>query len=129
MAQILILEDEAGYQTLLTEILTEHGHQPVSAFSAPEAQTLLQDTQFDLYLIDNRMEGLTGLEFLQQRRAQGDQTPVIIMTAYAEVPVVVEAMRQSAFDFLVKPFHIEDVAPLVERGLKSDRSPSGSPAR
>jgi len=124
MAHILVLEDEEGFQHLLREILTEARHQATPARSGAEALDLIRQQRFDLFLIDNRMPGITGLEFLKQLRASGDQTPAIIMTAYAEVPVVVEAMRQGAFDFLVKPFRIEALLPLVERGLQQAASPS-----
>jgi len=123
MGRILVLEDEAGFQTLLADILGEAGHQVTSALSGAEALALVQNQPFDLLLIDNRLPGLSGLEFLERFRAAGQQTPVIIMTAYAEVPVVVEAMHLGAVDFLVKPFGIETILPLVERCLRPRAAP------
>jgi len=103
--------------------LGEAGHQVTSALSGAEALALVQNQPFDLLLIDNRLPGLSGLEFLERFRAAGQQTPVIIMTAYAEVPVVVEAMHLGAVDFLVKPFGIETILPLVERCLRPRAAP------
>ena len=123
MSRILVLEDETGFQTLLADILSEAGHQVTPALSGAEALALVQNQQFDLLLIDNRMPGLSGLEFLERFRTAGWQTPVIIMTAYAEVPVVVEAMHLGAVDFLVKPFGIETILPLVERCLRPRAAP------
>ncbi len=117
MSRILILEDEAGFQLLLTEILTRAGYQVVSARSGLEALKLVSNQKVDLLMIDNRMPGMTGLEFLKLLRAADDWSPVIVMTAYADIPVVVESMRMGALDFLVKPFDIETVVPLVERCL------------
>ncbi len=117
MSRILILEDEAGFQLLLTEILTRAGYQVVSARSGLEALKLVANQKVDLLMIDNRMPGMTGLEFLKLLRAADDWSPVIVMTAYADVPVVVESMRLGALDFLVKPFEIETVVPLVEHCL------------
>ena len=128
MGHILVLEDEAGFQTLLTDILGEAGHQVTSALSGAEALALVQNQPFDLLLIDNRLPGLSGLEFLERFRAAGKQTPVIIMTAYAEVPVVVEAMHLGAVDFLVKPFGIETILPLVERCLRPRPAPQAPDA-
>lgn len=123
MSRILILEDEAGFQTLMTEILTQAGHQVVSTAAGQDALGLIGAQPVDLIFIDNRMPGMTGLEFLQNLRQMGHETPVIMMTAYADVPVVVQAMRLGAVDFLVKPFRIEAVLPLVERHLQTALPP------
>ncbi len=119
MSRVLVLEDEVGFQTLLGEVLGEAGHSVTAALSAAEAQALVKQQTFDLLLIDNRMAGQSGLEFLKQFREAGQQAPVIVMTAFADVPVVVEAMRLGAVDFLVKPFSIDSVLPLVERCLRT----------
>lgn len=119
MSQILVLEDELGFQALLSEVLGGAGHSVTQAQSAVEALNLARTQAFDLLLIDNRMPGLSGLEFLKLFRADGHEAPVIVMTAYAEVPVVVEAMRLGVVDFLVKPFSIDDLLPLVERSLRA----------
>ena len=123
MHRILILEDEVGFQLLLTEILTRAGYQVVSAHSGLEALQYVANQKVDLLIIDNRMPGMTGLEFLKLLRAAEDWSPVIVMTAYADVPVVVESMRLGALDFLVKPFDIETVVPLVEHCLQKPVSP------
>jgi two-component system response regulator AtoC len=120
VSAILILEDEEGFQTLLTEILSHAGYQVTSARSGAEALEIVQRQAFDLLLLDNRLPGITGLEFLKQFREAGYHTPVIIMTAYADAPLVVQAMRLGAVDFLVKPFRIETVLPLIERCLQQD---------
>jgi DNA-binding NtrC family response regulator len=117
MSRILVLEDEAGFQLLMTEILTRAGHQVVSAQSGLKALEIVAHQKVDLLIIDNRMPGMSGLDFLKLLRATDDWSPVIVMTAYADVPVVVESMRLGALDFLVKPFQIESVIPLVEHCL------------
>jgi DNA-binding NtrC family response regulator len=119
---ILVLEDEAGFRTLLAEVLASAGHLVQLAPSAAEAWPLIQQHDFDVLLLDYRLPGTSGLEFLQQFRAAGRETPVIIMTAYADVPVVVEAMRLGAIDFLVKPFQIDALLPLVDRCMQLQAS-------
>ena len=117
MSRVLVLEDELGFQTLLTEVLGGAGHEVVSAQSGAVALDLAAERPFDLLLVDNRMPGISGLEFLKRFRAIDPHAPVIIMTAYADVPVVVEAMRLGVIDFLVKPFSLDSLLPLVERSL------------
>lgn len=117
MSHLLILEDEDGFQSLLAEVLGEAGHTVVAAGSGLEGLRHVAEQPFDLLLIDNHMPGLSGLEFLERFRAAGHDAPVIMMTAFAELPVVVDAMRLSAVDFLIKPFGLEALLPLVERSL------------
>ncbi len=126
MSRVLVLEDELGFQTLLTEVLGGAGHEVVSAQSGAVALDLAAERPFDLLLVDNRMPGISGLEFLKRFRAIDPHAPVIIMTAYADVPVVVEAMRLGVIDFLVKPFSLDSLLPLVERSLRAAARPNPS---
>lgn len=125
MSRVLVLEDEAGFQALLSEVLGGAGHEVMCAASGAEALKLVAANTFDLLLLDYRLPGETGLEFLENFRMAGQMTPVIIMTAFAEVPVVVEAMRLGAVDFLVKPFSLDTLLPLVERSLRN--APAAGP--
>ena len=117
MSQLLILEDEDGFQRLLSEVLGQAGHTVAAARSAAEALRCVAEQSLDLLLVDNHLPGPSGLEFLDRFRAAGHQAPVIMMTAHADVPVVVGAMRLGAVDFLIKPFGLEALLPLVERCL------------
>jgi DNA-binding NtrC family response regulator len=117
VSRILVLEDEPGFQALLGEVLGGAGHEVLPARSGEEALALAANQTFDLLLVDYRMPGMSGLDFLKRFRDLGQPAPVIVMTAYADVPVVVEAMRLGAVDFLVKPFGLDSLLPLVERCL------------
>ena len=117
MSTLLLLEDEDGFQSLLSTVLGQAGHTVVAARSGAEGLQRVAEQTFDLLLLDHHLPGGTGLEFLQRFRAAGHQAPVILMTAFAEVPVVVGAMRLGAVDFLTKPFGLETLLPLVERSL------------
>jgi DNA-binding NtrC family response regulator len=126
--RILVLDDERGFQLLLSEILTKAGYHVECAGSAEEALKLTAAQKMDLLFIDNRMPGMSGLEFLRLLRSTNDWTPAIIMTAYADMPVVVDSIRLGARDFLIKPFQIETVIPLVEQCLDtSAQIPEPSP--
>ena len=128
MSRILVLEDDAGFRAMLSEVLTEAGYQAVLAQSGAEAMEQIKSQPFDLLLVDNRMPGISGFEFLQWARTTGYETPVIIMTAYADVPAVVSSMRLGAMDFLTKPFSpIHSLLPVVERCLKASPRASAGP--
>ncbi len=118
MSHVLVLEDELGFQALLGEVLGQAGHTVVAAHTAAEALVRVAERAFDLLLIDQRLPGLTGLEFLDCYRSAGHQAPVIVMTSHAELPVVVGALRLGAVDFLIKPFGLEALLPLVEHCLR-----------
>ena len=118
MSGVLILEDEDGFQALLAEVLGHAGHTVVGARTGDEGLLRVAEQSFDLLLVDNHMPGLAGLAFLELYRAAGHQAPVIVMTAFADVPVVVGAMRLGAVDFLIKPFGIDTLLPLVDRCLR-----------
>ena len=119
MSRLLVLEDEAGFQNLLRDVLAGAGHDVVSAQTGLEALGLAADSPFDLLLVDNRMPGITGLEFVKRFREMDPRAPVIMMTAYADVEVVVAAMRLGVNDFLVKPFDLRTLLPMMERLLRS----------
>jgi len=128
MSRILVLEDDNGFRAVLSEVLTDAGYQAVLAQSGAEAIEQVKSQPFDLLLIDNRMPGISGFEFLQWVRTAGYQTPVIIMTAYADVPAVVSSMRLGAMDFLTKPFSpIHSLLPVVERCLAVSPRASAGP--
>ena len=117
MSHLLILEDEDGFQSLLADVLGAAGHTVVAAHTGDEGLDRVAEQPFDLLLVDNHMPGLTGVEFLQRFPAAGHLAPVIVMTAFPDLPVVVDAMRLSAVDFLIKPFNLDAVLPLVETCL------------
>jgi DNA-binding NtrC family response regulator len=118
MGQLLLLEDEDGFLALLADALGNAGHTVVAARSGTEGLRHVAEGAFDLLLVDHRLQGVSGLEFLELFRAGGGRAPVIMMTAFADVALVVEAMRLNAVDFLIKPFGLETLLPLVQRCLR-----------
>jgi DNA-binding NtrC family response regulator len=126
MAAILVVEDEPGFQLLLAEALGGAGYEVVPAETCEAGLRLAVERAFDLVLIDYRMPGMSGIDFLRQYRVNQPHTPAVVMTGFAEVPVVVEAMRLGALDFLVKPISIRTLVPVVERWLRP--GPPTSPA-
>lgn len=121
MASILIVDDEKNIRTHLTTYVRSLGHTVEAAADASGALERLAGTAFDVVLSDVRMAGTDGLALLRQVRSRWPEVVVVLMTAYATVPQAVEAMRAGAYDYLVKPFALDQVELLLNRVLEVQR--------
>jgi DNA-binding NtrC family response regulator len=119
--RLLLVEDDPAVRRSLSETLSEEGHEVRSAASAEEALARLQDDSPELILSDIRMPGLDGIELLKRVQQVTDGVDVILMTAFDDMPTVVRAMREGAFDFLVKPLELQELRAVLDRVL-ADRS-------
>jgi NtrC-family two-component system response regulator AlgB len=118
MAAILVVDDERNIRTHLATYLRSLGHHVDEAGSADDALAALGRRTYDLVLSDVRMPGSDGLMLLAAVLAQQPEVVVVLMTAYATVPQAVEAMRAGAYDYLMKPFALEQVEHVVRRALE-----------
>jgi len=118
---ILVVDDEGLARHSLVELLQEEGYQVHEATDGTTALNLLGEIDFDLILSDIKMPGADGIAVLKKARETHPQTMVILMTAYASVDTVVEALRLGAQDYLLKPLLLEDVLNKVRRSLEYKR--------
>ena len=116
--RIMVVDDEAAMRESLAGWLTKEGYQTVTAGSGPEALSLQKDCPSDLWLVDIKMPGMDGLELLQKVKIDWPQILVIMITAYGSIESAVEAMKQGASDYLLKPFDPEHMLLIVEKLLK-----------
>jgi len=117
MAQILIVDDEEKIRILLDMILSSAGHQTAQADNGLSALELLEKAPIDLVVSDVCMDEMDGFTLLEQIRLRELGCPVIFITAFANLESAIEALRLGAADYLVKPFHEEEVVLAVERAL------------
>ena len=96
--KILIVDDEAGMQRLLSRVLGRQGYAAVPVGSASEAMQLIAADSFDLVVTDIQMPEKNGLELLRDIKAFDPSLPIIVMTAYGTVESAVEALRNGAYD-------------------------------
>ena len=118
---ILLADDEEGILKTLGRALREDGHAVATTASASEAARLLGDGSFDVFVVDHRMPGRTGLEIIRDLAAavpEADRPQVIMMTAHATVENAIEAMKLGAYDYLQKPFEVEELLVVVRRALE-----------
>jgi len=122
MSQILIVDDESSVLFMLREVLEERGHEVLSAQSALEAVALsdqgkLEDVE--LTLTDFAMPGLDGLGLLSALKRQHPELPVVLLTARGSERLAARAIKEGAFDYLPKPFELEELEAVVARGLEA----------
>jgi DNA-binding NtrC family response regulator len=102
-ARILLTDDESGIRRALREILEFEGYQIMEASSGEDAINMLKEFPIDLMFLDVKMQGMDGLEVLQQIRESGYNFPVIMLTGHGNIDTAVQSTRLGAFDFLQKP--------------------------
>ncbi|HUK37439.1 MAG TPA: sigma-54 dependent transcriptional regulator [Vicinamibacterales bacterium] len=121
MGRILIADDHDAIRRGLVRGLTEAGHEVEEASNGNQAIERLHDNYFDVVLSDLKMGGSDGMDVLRTTRALHPTTAVILMTAFGTVNTAVEAMKIGAFDYVQKPFEIEEMEVKIEKALEVKR--------
>jgi DNA-binding NtrC family response regulator len=124
VAGILIADDEPAVRLALGKALERLGHRVSACGDGGEAMAALDQGPFELVMTDLRMPIADGLAVLRKVRGVSAATPVIILTAHAAISDCVEAMREGAFNFLVKPFHLTELEAVVTEALATRASPA-----
>ena len=120
-ASILVADDDAVARDLLVEVLTREGYRVRAAAGGAEAIRAAESEVFDVALIDLRMPDVDGLAVLARIRALDPAPPVFILTAFAAIETTIEAIRQGAYDYLSKPFRVDEIKLAVRRVLETER--------
>jgi NtrC-family two-component system response regulator AlgB len=115
MATVLIVDDEKNIRSHLATYLRGLGHRAETAADAAEALRFLDGAEADVVFADVRMPGMDGVELLREVRRRRPESAVVLMTAYATVRGAVQAMREGASDYLVKPFDLDEAGLLLDR--------------
>src|SRR6266478_6660782 len=118
MSHLLIVDDEEAVCWALKKALAKLGHQVAVAASAEEAFRLVAKQVPDAIILDVRLPGLDGLSALGQLKDLSDDAPVIVVTAFGNLSTAVRAVEGGAFDYLAKPFDLDQALDTVARALK-----------
>ncbi len=115
--RILIVDDEKAARKSLNDILKLEGYRVTAVASGEEAVEALEKDEFDLMLLDLKMPGMDGLEVLIKATEIAPDTLVILLTAHGSLESSIEALRQGAHDYILKPAAPNDIVASVERGI------------
>jgi two-component system, NtrC family, response regulator AtoC len=121
MGRILVADDHDSLRRGIVRALTEAGHDVDESPNGTAALERLHEAQYDVVLSDLKMGGSDGMDVLRTARALQPTTAVILMTAFGTVHTAVEAMKIGAFDYVQKPFEIEEMEVKIEKALEHRR--------
>jgi DNA-binding NtrC family response regulator len=119
-ARVLVVEDSPAVRKLIAAVL-QRGFDVETAEDSAAARGLLESSPFDVVLTDIRMPDASGFEVLRVARARAPRAAVVMMTAYANVPDAVAAMRLGAFDYVAKPLEADEISLVVARAAEHAR--------
>ena len=115
--KILVVDDEKTLRHFLRLNLQEHGYHVTESANGKTALRLIDHNNFDVALVDLNLTDMNGLEIMRYLRKNSPKTSVIILTAYASVDSAVEALRQGAQDYLLKPCQTSELLASVADGI------------
>ena len=117
MARILLVDDEPSILSVLCTILQAENYEVVPAADGQKAIELIENEEFDLVISDIRMTPINGLEILKTVHKECPQTSTLMLTAYGSVETAIEALKLGAFDYVTKPFKVDELLITVQRAL------------
>ena len=116
--RILVVDDDLAILELLSALLQLHGYTVSVAASGAAALDQVSGVEFGVVLLDVRMPGMSGTDVLERLGAHSPDTAVVMVTATKDVDQAVQAMKQGAYDVILKPFHKDDVLMRIERAIE-----------
>ncbi len=115
--RILIVDDEADIRQVVTLVLQDAGYVVNSADSTESARILLKKEHYDAVVTDVKMPGEDGISLLTMIHQEYPETPVVLMTAYAQLQMAIDAIKNGAFDFIQKPFDMDLLRSVVDKAV------------
>jgi two-component system, NtrC family, nitrogen regulation response regulator NtrX len=121
MGRVLVVDDEEGLRSLLSNILTDEGHTVLTAEDGEAGLRLFERERFDLAVLDVWLPEKGGIDVLEEIKSDGNDVPVIMISGHGTIDLAVKAVKLGAFDFLQKPLSIERVVTVVRNALEIRR--------
>jgi DNA-binding NtrC family response regulator len=117
-AKILIVDDELIMRESLAGWLQRDGHTVDTAPSGEAALEKSKEVRFDIMLVDIKMEGMSGLDVLQHVKENDPDVAIVMITAFGSIPTAIEAMKNGAYDYMLKPFDPNELGVLIDKIIK-----------
>lgn len=121
-ARVLVVDDDADTRSAIVDLLRDLGHHVEAEPGGEAALERVGSADFDAVLSDLRMEGMDGLELCQRLLRDGPRLPVVVMTAFDDVRSALGALKAGAFDFITKPFDVDELTTALNRAVESGRN-------
>lgn len=118
---ILVVDDEPSARDMVADILTDDGYAVTTADGGEAALKHLEASSFDLIISDLMMPSMDGIELTRKIKAAGIDAPIIVITGFATIEHAVESMKAGAYDFITKPFNIDQIKITVQKALETKR--------
>jgi len=117
--KILVIDDDLEMCALLSDFLQGEGFRVITLGDSLEGSRILRNEEFDVLITDLRMKGLKGLDILEEAKKVAPLTPVIIITAFGTIESAIQAMKMGAYDYVTKPFQMEELGLTVKKALEN----------
>ena len=118
MNRILVVDDETSMRQLLEITLRKEGHRVTTARSGRKALQAFEKASYDLVISDIKMPDMSGVEVLRHVKGVAPDTPVIMITAYSSAETAVDALRLGAYDYIAKPFKVDELKITIKNALE-----------
>lgn len=129
MKHVLVIDDEAAICWGFQQFLGDAGHAVSIAGTAEDGLRAAEQVNFDAVVLDVRLPGMDGLTALQEFRRKWPKLPVTVMTAFGDLETAVQAIQRGAFEYLTKPFSLDQATAVVERALAANGGPTETASR
>ena len=117
-AKILIVDDEVNLLEVLTTVISNEGYSVKSTNFPEKAEKMIDKFDFDLVITDLKMSPIDGMEILRYAKRKDPNTQVLMMTAFATIETAIEALKAGTFDYVVKPFKLDNIKLFIRRALE-----------
>jgi two-component system response regulator AtoC len=121
MRRVLIVDDEQNLRHMLQTLLKREGYEPVGVASVEGALMELGERPYDIVITDLRMPGQSGMDLVDEIRRRNMDTTVVVMTAYGSRDIAIEAMKHGAYDYISKPFEVDEMVLLLHKAEERER--------
>lgn len=121
MEKILVVDDERDCLSVISKVLIKENYHVEQAINGEEALRKVRDNHYDLVITDIMMPGMNGIEVMKQVKQLNEDTEVVVITGYPGMDEAIQALRAGAYDFLIKPFNIDEIKSVANECLERKR--------
>jgi len=125
---ILIVDDDQEMGNLMKKVLERESYRVILAANGTEGLLRIREQRFDLIISDLRMPGLSGMDLIREIQKTAPEIPVVLITAFGDMQVYLDAMGAGAFEYINKPIRMEDLKRVIGMALEGKQRKCGMPA-